>query len=245
MAFLRRRRAEKPQVDLDRLPRHVAIIMDGNGRWAKSRGLPRKAGHAAGPAKDAQNSAIAIAAKWAVLLAEKTGADLSGCACIANLFPTAFGEGLDMHWEEPIAGGLTVNAGVISAGEGQLHLLIDIRYPIDRTGADIKAALEKAIAPYGATLTVGECMEPYYIDPADPKLAVPVQVVVAAVLVTFVVVRYVVFVAEPTVVHAEEEEAWDEVSLTDVPEGEDLVGYPREVAAEAERLLAEKEAARA
>lgn len=64
-------------------------------------------------------------------------------------------------------------------------------------------------------------------------------------LVTFVVVRYVVFVAEPTVVHAEEEEAWDEVSLTDVPEGEDLVGYPREVAAEAERLLAEKEAARA
>lgn len=30
------------------LPAHVAIIMDGNGRWAKKRGLPRKAGHAAG-----------------------------------------------------------------------------------------------------------------------------------------------------------------------------------------------------
>ena len=30
------------------LPRHVAIIMDGNGRWAKKRGLPRTAGHAAG-----------------------------------------------------------------------------------------------------------------------------------------------------------------------------------------------------
>lgn len=29
-------------------PRHVAIIMDGNGRWAKKRGLPRNAGHAAG-----------------------------------------------------------------------------------------------------------------------------------------------------------------------------------------------------
>ncbi len=29
-------------------PRHIAIIMDGNGRWAKKRGLPRKAGHAAG-----------------------------------------------------------------------------------------------------------------------------------------------------------------------------------------------------
>lgn len=36
------------QVDFDRLPRHVAIIMDGNGRWAKKRGLPRTAGHKVG-----------------------------------------------------------------------------------------------------------------------------------------------------------------------------------------------------
>ncbi len=32
----------------NRLPRHIAIIMDGNGRWAQQRGLPRSAGHAAG-----------------------------------------------------------------------------------------------------------------------------------------------------------------------------------------------------
>ena len=30
------------------IPKHVAIIMDGNGRWAKQRGLPRLAGHKAG-----------------------------------------------------------------------------------------------------------------------------------------------------------------------------------------------------
>ena len=30
------------------LPRHVAIIMDGNGRWARKRHLPRQAGHVAG-----------------------------------------------------------------------------------------------------------------------------------------------------------------------------------------------------
>ena len=30
------------------IPQHVAIIMDGNGRWAKSRGLPKLAGHVAG-----------------------------------------------------------------------------------------------------------------------------------------------------------------------------------------------------
>ena len=35
--------SEKPKP-----PRHIAIIMDGNGRWAKQRGLPRAAGHAAG-----------------------------------------------------------------------------------------------------------------------------------------------------------------------------------------------------
>jgi undecaprenyl diphosphate synthase len=34
--------------DSGRLPRHVAIIMDGNGRWARQRGLPRLAGHRAG-----------------------------------------------------------------------------------------------------------------------------------------------------------------------------------------------------
>jgi undecaprenyl diphosphate synthase len=35
-------------IDFGRLPRHVAVIMDGNGRWATMRGLPRVAGHRAG-----------------------------------------------------------------------------------------------------------------------------------------------------------------------------------------------------
>ncbi len=37
-----------PALPIERLPRHVAMIMDGNGRWALSRGLPRIAGHRAG-----------------------------------------------------------------------------------------------------------------------------------------------------------------------------------------------------
>jgi undecaprenyl diphosphate synthase len=36
------------QIDPTRLPRHIAVIMDGNGRWAKRRHLPRVAGHRAG-----------------------------------------------------------------------------------------------------------------------------------------------------------------------------------------------------
>lgn len=36
------------ELDMNNIPRHVAIIMDGNGRWAKSRNLPRTMGHKAG-----------------------------------------------------------------------------------------------------------------------------------------------------------------------------------------------------
>ena len=37
-----------PELPENKVPRHVAIVMDGNGRWAKARGLPRTAGHEAG-----------------------------------------------------------------------------------------------------------------------------------------------------------------------------------------------------
>ncbi|WP_037865965.1 polyprenyl diphosphate synthase [Streptomyces sp. NRRL S-1868] len=40
--------ARPPRIAADRMPTHVAIIMDGNGRWAEQRGLPRSAGHRAG-----------------------------------------------------------------------------------------------------------------------------------------------------------------------------------------------------
>ena len=38
----------KEQIDMNKLPKHIAIIMDGNGRWAKKRLLPRTAGHKEG-----------------------------------------------------------------------------------------------------------------------------------------------------------------------------------------------------
>lgn len=48
MAFFRK----KKETPIDRkIPEHIAIIMDGNGRWAKNRSLPRTAGHAAGSKK--------------------------------------------------------------------------------------------------------------------------------------------------------------------------------------------------
>lgn len=48
MSFPGVEREASPAVDPQRLPAHVAVIMDGNGRWAEAQGLPRTAGHRAG-----------------------------------------------------------------------------------------------------------------------------------------------------------------------------------------------------
>ena len=42
--------ARPPDIPADLLPGHIAIVMDGNGRWARQRGLPRTKGHEAGEA---------------------------------------------------------------------------------------------------------------------------------------------------------------------------------------------------
>ena len=48
MRRLFKTKQEAGEVDFNNLPRHIAIIMDGNGRWANKRAMPRNAGHAAG-----------------------------------------------------------------------------------------------------------------------------------------------------------------------------------------------------
>src|SRR5579862_9600477 len=51
-------------VDFDRLPKHIAIIMDGNGRWAAARHLPRVEGHRAGI--DAVRDAVETSARMGI-----------------------------------------------------------------------------------------------------------------------------------------------------------------------------------
>ena len=48
LAFWKKSDDTAGQVDFGRLPRHIAVILDGNGRWAQRRGLPRTAGHKVG-----------------------------------------------------------------------------------------------------------------------------------------------------------------------------------------------------
>ena len=52
--------------DPARVPQHVGLILDGNGRWANARGLPRTAGHAAGEAAlfDTVEGALELGIKW-------------------------------------------------------------------------------------------------------------------------------------------------------------------------------------
>ena len=42
------KKEDRPQLDPNNIPVHIAAVMDGNGRWAQKRGLPRTAGHTAG-----------------------------------------------------------------------------------------------------------------------------------------------------------------------------------------------------
>ena len=61
-------------IDRDRMPRHVAAVMDGNGRWATRRGLKRTDGHAAGEEAlfDAVDGAIDLGLGWFTVYAFST-----------------------------------------------------------------------------------------------------------------------------------------------------------------------------
>ena len=61
-------------LDLSRLPRHVAIVMDGNGRWAKQRGLARTEGHKAGEEAlyDVVEGALDVGLDWLTVYAFST-----------------------------------------------------------------------------------------------------------------------------------------------------------------------------
>ena len=62
------------QIDPKRLPQHVAVVMDGNGRWAQKRGLKRTDGHAAGEEAlfDTVDGALDLGIRWLTVYAFST-----------------------------------------------------------------------------------------------------------------------------------------------------------------------------
>jgi undecaprenyl diphosphate synthase len=63
-----------PDIDPRRIPRHIACVMDGNGRWAERRGLPRTEGHAAGEEAlvDTVDGALELGTEWLTVYAFST-----------------------------------------------------------------------------------------------------------------------------------------------------------------------------
>jgi undecaprenyl diphosphate synthase len=61
-------------IDPERVPEHVAIVMDGNGRWAQQRGLPRTEGHGAGEDAlwDTVKGAVEVGVHWLTVFAFST-----------------------------------------------------------------------------------------------------------------------------------------------------------------------------
>ena len=64
----------KDQIDVNRLPQHIAIIMDGNGRWAKNQGKFRVFGHESGvlSVKDIVEGCVEIGVKYLTVYAFST-----------------------------------------------------------------------------------------------------------------------------------------------------------------------------
>jgi undecaprenyl diphosphate synthase len=62
------------RIDPRRIPAHIACVMDGNGRWAQKRGLPRTAGHAAGEEAlfDTVEGALELGVRWLTVYAFST-----------------------------------------------------------------------------------------------------------------------------------------------------------------------------
>ncbi|MGH3856014.1 MAG: isoprenyl transferase [Pseudonocardiaceae bacterium] len=63
-----------PAIPAERVPRHVALVMDGNGRWAQQRGLPRTEGHRRGEAVllDVVSGCIELGVRWLSVYAFST-----------------------------------------------------------------------------------------------------------------------------------------------------------------------------
>ena len=63
-----------PGIDPARVPRHIALVMDGNGRWAQQRGLKRTEGHAAGEEAlfDTVEGGLALGVRWMTVYAFST-----------------------------------------------------------------------------------------------------------------------------------------------------------------------------
>ncbi len=129
-----------------------------------------KGGHAASP--DGTENALVLLAKRVSKSSLSGLLDLSGLSFIAETFRDPYGTGMGFACEDEISGKLTSNAGVVRTESGELHLSLDIRYPVT---ADIQAMherFEKYVSENGARLLDVDIEKAFYIDPEDEKVQI-------------------------------------------------------------------------
>lgn len=146
---------------LQRIPEHVAIIMDGNGRWAELRGLPRHEGHAAGvePVRRAIRAAVDKGVKYLTIYtfstenwgrpAEEVEALMElFCRCVADETPELKRQGVEIRmigdrtrFSEKVREYLA-RAERETAGGGRLKLILALNY----SSRDELARATRAIA---------------------------------------------------------------------------------------------------
>jgi len=147
MLGLGREARARPRVPLGRVPASVAIIMDGNGRWARGRGLPTGAGHRAGARalKDVVRRAGDLGVRDLTVYSFSTENwnrppeevdDLMGlfAELIDREVPELHGEGVQVRFigrRSPLDGRLRARieaAEELTAGNGRLRLFIAMNY---------------------------------------------------------------------------------------------------------------------
>lgn len=74
------------------------------------------------------------------------------------------GDSLGINWSDDESGSLTLNVGVIDMTETEMKLILNIRYPVDRTFDEVREKLQAVCEPLGISLEFGVCMDPIYFD---------------------------------------------------------------------------------
>ncbi|MBF9033802.1 di-trans,poly-cis-decaprenylcistransferase [Rhodobacterales bacterium HKCCE2091] len=184
-----------PLSDSDEMPRHVAIIMDGNGRWAQMRGRPRLVGHHAGArrVKDIVRACPDLGVKYLTIFAfstenwKRTQTEVAGLMSLFKRYirresQTLYEEGVRVRFIgdrvrlEPNLVDLMDNLELLTAGNDRVHLTIAINYGgRDEVARATRRLAQDVAAGRLAPADVTDETLPKYLDTCflpDPDLVI-------------------------------------------------------------------------
>lgn len=127
-------------------------------------------GHAASP--DGTDNAAVSLSKYLTESGLTEKLDLSALPYIAATFTDAFGTGMGFACEDEMSGRLTSNLGVVRTEGDELHLSLDIRFPVTCDIGILTENFRKRTEADGVRLCDVDIEKAFYIDPADEKVQI-------------------------------------------------------------------------